>query len=279
MILLAILAMGFVRQTTNDGTPLAWRDRCPLLDIGALDPSGVQVDELRGALVQAIAAWETGSCAPLPFALSEPTSGVTESAFDGHNVIVTRAASYCDDEAHLDEEICLNPGSLAITRLYYVDRPGDPDDGSVIEADMEVNLLHPFATDGRVDAYDLASVLTHEVGHILGLGHTCTTSGTAHLVDPSGRDIPSCTFEEGDPSTSASMYPWAAPGEIRRAPREDEQQAMCLLYRNRPQTCADAELSAGCNAEGSATTMPRLVLLSLFAFVLIRRRGRLSRAR
>ncbi len=271
----AVLSMGFVRQTTDAGTPLEWKDRCPLLELGQLDPHGPSLDELRTAFGQALSGWESGSCASLPFALSEPARGTSEVTLDGRNVIVTRGADYCDDLAHADEEICLSPTALAVTTLYFVDRPGDIDDGSIVEADMEINLVHPFATDGRPEAFDLTAVLTHEIGHILGLGHTCTTSPSARLVDPSGREVPSCTFGETDPNQSATMYPWAGPGELSgREPSGDEQQAMCLLYRNRPTTCAGSDLTTGCSADPAAT--PRLVILVGIVIVLVSRRRRRS---
>ncbi len=275
LMVLALLQLGFVRQSTSDGTPLEWRNRCPLLEIGALDPRGPSTDELHAVLARSIDAWRSDGCDELPFGISASGGGSAETAFDGQNLVVTRGEDYCDAGLHDDAEICLSPNALAITTLYFVDRPGDPRHGEIIEADMEINLAHPFADGTGTTAFDLTSVLTHEIGHVLGLAHTCSTEPGARIVDPAGHEVPACGSEERDELSEATMYPWLATGEVkRRTPEPDERQAMCLVYRSHPATCEGSELVAGytCSTGSGGGPLP-LVLAGLAIAVSVRRRG------
>lgn len=45
---------------------------------------------------------------------------------------------------------------------------------TIYEADIDMNVSHPFGTAST--SYNTQSVMTHEIGHLLGLGHSSNSS-------------------------------------------------------------------------------------------------------
>lgn len=97
------------------------------------------------------------------------------------------------------------PEKLAVTVITY-----EQESGRLLDADILVNAQTPLtlASPGQptTRAYDLAAVLTHEVGHFLGLGES-----------------------EDDPA--ATMWPYATPGDThQRTLSEDDEEAVINAY-------------------------------------------------
>jgi hypothetical protein len=96
-------------------------------------------------------------------------------------------------------------------------------DGAIVDADIEINGVNfSISVNGVTlgvtgcDA-ELANTLTHELGHLHGLEHTCLATGDPQRVDGNGSAVPSCSDQNLPPAiTEATMYPFQDCGETKK---------------------------------------------------------------
>jgi hypothetical protein len=142
-----------------------------------------QLTEIEQAIAQSVAVWTGVSGTTLvPVTFSPLTRTTTQNACgsDGLNTI-------CFDQA----DMAFTPGVLAFTRIIATDRLGiqvgsstvSTQLGQILDADIYFNPSDSsvtFATRQELPAapkaYDFESVLTHELGHFLGFGHSAVWS-------------------------------------------------------------------------------------------------------
>ena len=171
--------------------------------VSSRDVPGVPVAELRGAIERAFSTWTTtGSSAVfsefIGFVNAEP--GVD----DGATVI---------GFVPLDDDTVLGETSFLI----------DETTGDIIESDIVLNANFPWsvAPAGEAGRHDVESIILHEVGHLLGLGHSAL--GETELLDNDRRRLI---------AKSAVMFPIAFPaGNIAdRALATDDIAGVSDIY-------------------------------------------------
>ena len=126
-------------------------------------------------------------------------------------------------------------GTTTLARIgdpqVWRDLVGDPalvgftivshDRGRMRDADVVLNAAH-FRWDepGTSGGFSAETVLAHEMGHVVGLGHAC---GPPESV--------SCfALESNDARIAAAMFPHISPGDSPRTPNEDDQMGLAALY-------------------------------------------------
>ena len=188
------------------GVPLYWEHGSTSINVAAAGSPlrGISAEELQDATRAAIATWEDARCADggkPAFQISAP--GVVQDATptfdeDGPNENVV---------TFVDEGWGHETDAIAKTSVGFYVRSG-----RLLDADIELNSdLFDFTVTGEPGVSDLQAVLTHEVGHALGVDHSDVPGSTmaARTVGSSARDLR--TLHSDDVDAICSVYPPAEP--------------------------------------------------------------------
>ncbi len=151
---------GYVRiTTTTTGIELRWTDTPITYYINANGAPQIPNGSEFLAVHAAFDAWENVPSAAVDFDFGG-TTPLRSVGRDGLNVI-----TFADDSGLLGSQ------TLAATFSFI-----NHSNGVLEESDIAFNPNHDFSTSGEEDKFDIQSVVTHEVGHMLGLDHSGVVS-------------------------------------------------------------------------------------------------------
>jgi hypothetical protein len=299
------LQVEFVHETNKFGTNLHWAGSCVFITVDSAGTHHVTFDAETQALQAAMNTWNTQpTCSYVRFMMLPPAP-IDNVGYDGKNSIKFREDKWCrpglncpDDCAKLaDPSTCptYKSAAVALTTLFFVERDGSPDDGTILDVDTELNAVNfahavgcetkcvTMATHGSIQ--DLQDTMTHEFGHNLGLAHTCDDVHNPYSTatapkDETGQPIPCCNAECGTGNlpakvTQATMYNYEDSMEIsKRTLSDDDINAVCAIYptASNPQVCAPVEIAAsGCSVGGEGRVPGGLLSLVLAGIIVTAR--------
>src|SRR5207249_244034 len=229
-------------QTTSGGRELHFTEMPQTLELAAAGSADLGPDLPLDAARAASKAWIDVTDCDAAFYVTTALLG-TADAFangglpgtDGHHSLVWVESHWIED-----------PALLAITYTYYSDLTGH-----IHEDDLVMNGAdYVWSVSGAPGAIDAPSIVTHEMGHAFGLGHS---------TDP-----------------EATMYALTAPGETKKRDLADDDLAG-IRHLYPPGCCAktatrDLFARLGCEVAPSQGSALALGTLAVAAVALARRR-------
>lgn len=147
------------------------------------------VNQTRWAIDYAARQWNNGTGVTKLYHSSTQHANNIDSQRDGHNRI-TKVAFEAGNDAAMT------------THLWGEVRNGYT---YVIEADIMINSTLPWNNTGGANFYDVQNCITHELGHMLGLGHALNPDPTMYYICAIG-ETKKRTIEQEDMNGFFNLY-------------------------------------------------------------------------
>jgi MYXO-CTERM domain-containing protein len=162
------------------GHPLAWPGVCVGVSLQRDGSVNLPMSDVRPAVEASFVAWSDLDCG----------AGPASIAFSELDDVSCRRAEYNDEGPNANVILFQDTqwryqgsdNTLAKTTVTF-----DADTGAILDADIEINhAYNEFTVGDDPVVYDLRSIVTHELGHLLGLDHTPDLEATMNAVYDEG---------------------------------------------------------------------------------------------
>ncbi|HZU85604.1 MAG TPA: matrixin family metalloprotease [Polyangiaceae bacterium] len=194
--------------------PLWWRNACISYDVQQDPKTGITTrwasyDQVVQIADAAFAQWTGATCAGGPVSIQVKNLGpvscdqvqYNSDQANQHVILFHDDVWPYDTPGTPDSAVSTN--TLGLTTVTF-----DSESGEIFDADTEINGTRPLSTSSAADptAYDLASIITHEMGHFLGLAHSGDRAATMYALYTQGSTMMR-TLTADDVAGICTVYP------------------------------------------------------------------------
>jgi matrixin len=261
-------------QCVTAGRPLHWASSCLTysVQVDGSPKSKLDADQVQAFVAQAFSAWKAARCP----GGGSPSFEVQFRSF----VNCDRKDVVCDDTGKNANVIMFHDDDWreGVGRLGVTTPTGGTESGLVIDADVEINSQDfSFTSDpSGMMSTSLLYVLTHELGHFLGLAHS-RVSGAVMTTDYQSLPFSPNLISADDAAAVCEAYPPGPKLNCGAPPPSDYDTCVIPLGEHPP--CKLSSLThdgggCGCHLADSSKQGPLapLALLGLMLSALATRR-------
>lgn len=169
-------AFAYEAQFTDDSKRVRLRWRSEVINLAlsnSLRQPAANIkpgSDVIGAIRRSLKTWEAAANIKFVTTWSDKSS-ISQVDTRGDGISLITIAATAENIAPFHGDSAEMPGR---TRTFYDKR------GLITESDVVLNPYQQFSTDGSFGTFDLEAVVTHEVGHLLGLDHSNVLAATMY---------------------------------------------------------------------------------------------------
>jgi hypothetical protein len=195
--------------------PVWWRNACVSYDLQKDASQKVDYATASQIVTTAFQQWMSSVCPPdsagsTTLGIQAINLGPVEcnqvqyNSDQGNQHVILFCDKQFPCDSNTDAATAASSGNtLGLTTVTF-----DADTGEIFDADTEINTTVPISTTNPVPEgfHDLASIITHEMGHFLGLAHSGDPSATMWATNQEGSNS-MATLSSDDIQGVCTIYP------------------------------------------------------------------------
>jgi len=226
LLALSAPASAYVHDQLPDGTLLHWCVDEITLHLVSVEPEEVSLDDAEKLFKEAIDEWAKIAKCTMPKLTYGGKTDKADYAINFDPCDAKNVVYFVKDKKEWTDTLGLPESSLGFTLRIRSDETGNIFDADIVVADWGADLVASDVVPN--DKIDLKTVLVHEMGHVLGMGHS--------------------------EHPEATMYADQPPGETKKRDlHDDDVDGVCYLY-DPAKTACKGEANAMCVPPDAGST-------------------------